>query len=190
MTHLFYTLEESADRVLSNLRRMRGEDRSNRERPRKRIAEEMSRLFCQKKSKDCQNQLGRKRTSTWTHHFVCLSQVDLKTIPTTAREKDILFSAGLGERKVVFSNIDCNAEEYRKVLLTTFPKPCKGGCYQLCKCRPNSRELEPLSSAAMLSPKNLRDFGGKSHTYIHPLQQDLDLSRTNQLEHDVVSIHI
>ena len=50
--------------------------------------------------------------SPWTHHFVCLGEVDKHTIPTTAREKDVLFSAGLGEKKVVFTNVDCNAEEF------------------------------------------------------------------------------
>ena len=185
-------MEDSADRVLANLRLIRGGvSRSNHERSRKRIADEMSRLFRQKKPRDSQNLLqpDRRRSLTWTHHFVCLAQVNRQTIPTTAREKDALFSAGLGEKKIVFSTVDCNAEEFREILFTTFPKLREGGGYQLCKCRPNSRELEPLSSAAMTSPKNLRDFGGKSRTYIRPLQRELDLSRTNLGDDvDVVSV--
>lgn len=54
-------------------------------------------------------------------------------------------------------------------------------------CRPNSRELEALSSAAMSSPQNLRDFGGNSRTYIRPLQKDLDLSQIS-IVHDAVSL--
>ena len=51
-------------------------------------------------------------------------------------------------------------------------------------CQHNSRELETLSSAAMSSPRKLRDFGGNSRTYIRPLQKDLDLSQIN-IAHDV-----
>ena len=107
-------MEDSADRVLANLRLIRGGvSRSNHERSRKRIADEMSRLFRQKKPRDSQNLLqpDRRRSLTWTHHFVCLAQVDRQTIPPLpARKTYYLFSAGLGE-KVVFSSVDCNAEE-------------------------------------------------------------------------------
>ena len=35
-------------------------------------------------------------SSSWTHHFVCLAFCDQTVIPTTAYEKDLLISAGLG----------------------------------------------------------------------------------------------
>ena len=177
------TLENNANRVLSNLRLMRGEDRTTNRTSRKRIAEEMAQLFRQKRITKLPE---KKQTSSWTHRFVCLAQVGRQTIPTTAREKDALYSAGLGEKKVVFSNADCTADEFKEILIT-FPKLRYGGGYQLCKCRHNSRELETLSSAAMSSPQNLRDFGGNSRTYIRPLQKDLNLSQIN-IAHDVVSL--
>jgi hypothetical protein len=47
---------------------------------------------------------------------VCLAKCDANTIPTTTREKDALLSSGLGEKKIVFDNVDCNANEFKEVL--------------------------------------------------------------------------
>ena len=78
-------------------------------------------------------------------------------------------------------NVDCEADEFREVLLNTFPKLSNAGGYQLCKCRHNTRVLEPLSSAALSSPRTLQGLGGNSRTYIQPLQIDLDLEK---IDHD------
>ena len=76
---------------------------------------ELKELFPSKK--------GKKREHTpWTHKFVCLATHNQTSIPTTAIEKDVLISAGLGEKKIVFDNVECVAEEFRKILLDTFPK--------------------------------------------------------------------
>ena len=142
---------------------------------------ELKELFPSKK--------GKKREHTpWTHKFVCLATHNQTSIPTTAIEKDVLISAGLGEKKIVFDNVECVAEEFRKILFDTFPKLKDGGGYQLCKCRPNTREIEILSSTALSSPRALQCCGGNSRTYIRPLQRDLDLSRCD--DNDVVSVSI
>ena len=49
--------------------------------------------------------------------------------------------------------------------------------YQLCKCIPNTRNLEALSSTTLSSPRVLQACGGNSRTYVRPLQKNLDLSR-------------
>ena len=165
---------ERADQVLDRLRRVRSGTRAEEFRNRSGVADEMSSLFRRKKGKT----VSTKCSSTWTHRFVCLSRYDQSTIPTTAVEKDNLISAGLGEKKVIIEDADCNADKFREILLTTFPKLIEGGGYQLCKCKPNSRELEALSSTALRSPRVLQSLGGNSRTYIRPLQKDLDLCKS------------
>lgn len=105
---------------------------------------------------------------------MCLARYGQLVIPTTVWEKDELIKAGLGE-KIVFEDIDCQSDAFREKLMTHFPKLKDGGGYQLCKCKPNSRELEPLSAAVMSSPRLLQGCGGNSRTYIRPLQCDLDI---------------
>lgn len=139
------------------------------------VAEDMSKLFPQ--CKRMKQQKDKIHSSSWTHLFVCLSEKDQTTIPTTAAEKERLICAGLGEKKVVFDDIDCSAGEFRETLFTAFPKLKEGGGYQLCKCKRNSRELETLSSVSLTSPRALQSCGGKSRSYIRPLQKDLDISR-------------
>lgn len=68
----------------------------------------------------------------------------------TSWEKDELIAAGLGENKVVFEDVDCDADQFREALFSCFPKLKDCGGYQLCKCKPNSRELQPLSGAVHL----------------------------------------
>ena len=70
-------------------------------------------------------------------------------IPTTAVDKHNLISAGLGEKKVIIEYADCNADKFREILLPDSTKLIEGGGYQLCNFKPNSRELEALSSTAL-----------------------------------------
>ena len=86
---------------------------------------------------------------------------------------------------MVIDDADCDANKFRDTLLSAFPKLIDGGGYQLCKCKPNSRDLEPLPSTAMKSPRNLQTLGGNSRTYIWPLQKDLDLSKCDLADDDV-----
>ena len=90
-------------------------------------------------------------------------------MPTTEEEKDELFEAGLGEKEILFDELDLPAEEFKEVVLHSFPQLRQAGGYQLCKCIPNSRKLEPLSNQVMTSPLMLRQCCGTSHTYIVPL---------------------
>ncbi len=147
------------------------------------VCNEMGRLFPQFK-KGPKN----KKRSTWTHKFVCLAKKDQHTIPTTAWEKDILITAGLGERKVTFDDVDCSADEFKQEIINAFPKLSDAGGYRLYKCMPNTRDLEPLSVTTLTSPRALQGCGGNSRTYIHPLQIDLDLTKTTEYDDDDVCI--
>ena len=44
---------------------------------------------------------------------------------------------------------------------------------EFCKCLPNSRKLEELSSVVHSTPAVLKERVGNARTYIHPLQNDL-----------------
>ena len=170
-----------ADCVRSNFERVRTEiETSGRNRLKggtgkrtQSTSDQMRKLFPQMK-KHC------KKPSSWTHRFVCLAHHDQNIIPTTAWEKDVLISAGLGEKKIVFENADCDASVFKEVLLNSFPKLQDAGGYQLCKCKSNSRELEPLSAIVLSSPRALQGCSGNSRTYIRPLQSDLDLTRLDE----------
>ncbi len=76
-----------------------------------------------------------------------------------------------------FRSLDLDAEGFKDVILEHFPKLSDGGEYQLCKCLPNSRRLEPLAVLAHSSPRMLKQRVGSARTYIRPLQRDLDLAR-------------
>ena len=157
-------LMKAADRALNALRGMRsglsvGKDK-------RKMKSEMHKLFPQCK---------KRKTCVWKHRFVCLAYRDQEKIPTTDGEKDDLLQAGLGEKAVEFSSLDCSAEEFREILYDCFPKLRDGGGYQLCRCLSNSRKLEPLTALVCSSPAVLKDRVGNARTYIRPLQRDLDM---------------
>ena len=129
------------------------------------------------------------RVSSWTHQFVCLSERNQTTIPTTDREKDRLLEAGLGEKKVVISDVDVSVQGFREELYEAFPKLKDAGGFMFAKCKSNSRCLEPLSSLCLTSPRTLRDRVGNARTYIIPMQRNLDLSATCELPPGVSSKH-
>ena len=106
----------------------------------------------------------------------CLADSDQSHIPTTDAEKDELYEAGLGEKEIAFDNLDMTGEEFRELLYTHFPTLKDGGGFQLCKCIPNSRNLQPLSKGAFSSLSMLKQRVGNARTYIRPVQRDLNLT--------------
>ena len=42
-----------------------------------------------------------------------------------------LYLADLGEKEIEFFSLDANAEEFKEILLNTFPRLQQGGGYQL-----------------------------------------------------------
>ena len=132
---------------------------------------------------------GGKRKVAWKHSFVCLALRNQTKVPTSDQEKDELFEAGLWEKEIPFSSLDLDAQGFRDVILEHFPKLRDGGGYQLCKCLPNSRRLEPLSVLVQSSPQMLKQRVGSTRTYIRPLQRDLDLSQVTESSIEEVCIH-
>ena len=113
---------------------------------------------------------NKKKKGAWKHKFFCLAYVGQVRIPTS--ESD----AGLGEKDVEFEQLDISPDEFKEVIFSVFPKLRAAGGFQLCKCVPNSRKLEPLSSRVLMSPLLLKQRIGSSKSYIVPLQRDLDLT--------------
>ncbi|XP_019857669.1 PREDICTED: uncharacterized protein LOC109585966 [Amphimedon queenslandica] len=151
------SLQARANTVLSNINRVRSGLQVGKGKGKKRLCaerEEMVKLFPQFKSAR-----DTDKKKPWTHHFVCLAYHDQTSIPTTAWQKSELTSAGLGEQKIVFQDVDCDAVTFKKALLDKFPKLVNGGGYQLCKCKANSRDLMPLSSSVLSTPRALQKCG-------------------------------
>ena len=91
------------------------------------------------------------------------------------------------EREIEFSATNISANEFRDIVLNEFPNLEKGGGYQLCRCLPNTRTLEPLSKLAHSSVEMLKQQVGNARTYLVPLQRDLDLTPT-EVPPDQVSV--
>ena len=100
---------------------------------------------------------------------------DQPKIPTTDTEKDDLLEAGLGEKVIEFPSLDASGEELKEILYSEFPKLRDAGGFQLCRCIPNSRNLEELTTVSYSSVAMLKDRVGNTRTYVRPLQRDLDM---------------
>lgn len=145
-----------------------------KDKKRQRLKDEVNKVF--KKA---------KKTCAWKHRFVCLGYYDQGRIPTTDVDKDELLKAGLGEKVIEFPSLHASGEEFRDLLYSFFPKLKDGGGFELCRCVPNSRNLEVLSDVVHSSPYHLKERVGNARTYIRPLQRDLDLSEVVHLPEGV-----
>ena len=112
---------------------------------------------------------------------MCLAYCEQSRLPTSEAARDELFEAGLGEKEIIFSDVNCSAEQFQNTLFRSFPQLRDGGGYQLLKCLPNTRDLEPLSALVLSSPSLLKQRVGTARTYIRPLQRDLDLTPTRSV---------
>lgn len=115
---------------------------------------------------------------------MCLALRDQAKIPTTGYVKDHLLEAGLGEKEISFSDLELDADTFKQEIYSTFPKLKDWGGFQFCKCKPNSRLLEPLSKLAHNYVSS--NAAGNSRTYIRPLQKHLDMSITQSLPEGVI----
>jgi len=118
----------------------------------------------------------KAKRAAWKHQFVCLAYCQQKKVPTTKGEREKLFEAELGRKEIEFPTLEMDASAFREVLYEAYPKLREGGGFRLCRCIPNSRELEPLSMHVLSSPHLLKEMVGQARTYIVPLQRDLDLT--------------
>lgn len=92
---------------------------------RKRVKQGMGQFY------KCKRPKGKG--SCWRHKFVCLSSPDQEKIPCTDFEKEELFEAGLGEKEICFENVDISQEEFKEIILQTFPRLEGGGGFRFLK---------------------------------------------------------
>ena len=163
-------IAEAADRALLALKKVRRGMKADQSIQKRKMKSEMSTLFPHKKK------LKLDKCVVWKHKFFCLAYTGQDRVPTTDADKEELFQAGLGEREIEFQSLDMTQEEFKELIVASFPRLTEGGGFQLLKCIPNSRTLEVLSMAVHGSPRLLKQRVGKSRTYIRPIQQDLDLT--------------
>ena len=120
---------------------------------------------------------GKKRT--WTAQLVFLADRLAYKVPTAA-EKQILFKAGLGLKKIKF-DIDDDKEAVMKKItssesdsneITGFPKLCDCGGFELMRCAANCRELVLIEGS--WSVRELKaNVGTQAKIYLRPIQKSL-----------------
>ena len=81
----------------------------------------------------------------WKHKFVCLVSTNAVSVPSSKGQKDGLAAPGLGD-KVMEIEITVSSEDLHNLICLHFPPLVSCGGYQLCKCIPNSKGLEVISS--------------------------------------------
>ena len=116
-----------------------------------------------------------QKHQSWTVKLVCLSNMDATKVPCSAAERELLVQAGLGEKKVSVPDVTCSAEQFKNILVKTFPKLEGCGGFELLKCTPNTKELSSISFQVSQSPAMLKSVVGSGRLFIRPLQQNLQL---------------
>ncbi|XP_071147376.1 uncharacterized protein [Mytilus edulis] len=134
-------------------------------------------------SKGKSKKKAKHTNRTWTVTVVCLSNKNADKVPSPS-EKDNLFKAGLGSKKIKF-----HADDTEQDLLDTinsdivegldnetvgFPQLKGCGGIELLKCNQNSRDLQVIDCT--WSVKKLKDYlGNQAKLYVRPIQKDLDM---------------
>ena len=108
-------------------------------RTKKPIKDEVSTLFHRPR-----NVIKLDKKPAWKHKFFCLAYKDQIRILITDFDKEELYVAELGEKEIEFPTMDASKEEFKEILLTSFPHLRQGGGYQLLKCMPNTCKLDSL----------------------------------------------
>ena len=122
--------------------------------------------------------LAQKKTKrhSWSTKFVCLANKNRSKVPCSVDEKEVLVNAGLGERTICIPDVECSSGEFKEILITEFPKLEEAGGFELMRCVPNTRQLEPISATVWRQPKLLKSVVANGRIYIRPIQKNLDLS--------------
>ena len=90
------------------LKRMREGVKAKKGTERKRVKSEMSQLYKSKKT---------RAKCPWRHKFVCLAYTDQSKMPATEFDKDELLQAGLGEKELLFDDIEISQEEFKEAVV-------------------------------------------------------------------------
>ena len=101
----------------------------------------------------------------------------------------LLEAAGLREKKVVISDVDCSTSEFHDQLVESYPKLASGGGFEFLRCIPNTRDLELIPFETASVPRLLKQRVGNGRLYIRPIQKDLPMDPAPlELEEDKVLI--
>lgn len=118
---------------------------------------------------------------SWTANFFCLADKEAKTVPSAA-QREMLYKAGLGAKKIKLLTSDGEAEVLSKLTSDTqteegvhtigFPQLSTCGGFELLKCNQNCRELSIIDCE--WSVPHLRSYlGNQTKIYIRPVQNNL-----------------
>ena len=129
------------------------------------------------------SKVKKGRTQPWTLKLFCLSDTCQWKAPATASSKILLVGAGLGENSVTVSNINtCSMEEFRSIIVRTFPKLSDCGGFEMLRCLPNSKDLALVEGKLTQSVKTLKTVIGSGRLYLRPIQKNLDLTTVKDLQ--------
>lgn len=142
-------------------------------------------ISAEQKSNFASYKASGRKIQSWTIKVVCLGNKEATRVPCSVAEREILVQAGLGEKKIIIPDVACSPEEFKNILVKSFPKLENCGGFELLKCRPNSKELDPISVMVTQSPAMLKSIMGSGRLFIRPIQQDLDLESHSALTVEV-----
>ena len=86
----------------------------------------MSNLFRSKRPKVL-------KKCAWRHKFFCLAYTVQDKSPTYEADKDELYQAGLGEKEILFEDVNISQEEFHEVIFDHFPRLRDGGGFRFLK---------------------------------------------------------
>jgi len=117
-----------------------------------------------------------------------LSETDDERVPSTSLRKNELVLAGLGERNVTITDVNCTPKDFQEALLTEFPRLRQGGGFELLRCAASTRQLEIIPFKISNSPRLLKPWIGTARIYIRPIQLNLDVTPTEVEEEEVGNV--
>ena len=114
---------------------------------------------------------------SWTHTFVCLADKDEKSVPSR-EEKRILKEAGLGEKKIIFTDKNGSFSHIKSTLEAQFRQlEDVNGVFEILRSGGARRELEVIPMPPLgYNVPYLKDSIGQAIGYIRPVQ--VNLSKT------------
>ena len=96
-------------------------------------------------------------------------------MPASGWQREALVTAGLGEKKVVIPNVECNWDEFKDVVTSESPKLLNCGGFEFMRCVANSKDLDVVSMGVAQSPELLKSVIGNGRVFVRPIQRDLEL---------------
>ena len=178
-----------------SLEKSRNESDDERKSYRERVREERNHLFQPNRSSSSGR--GRKRKSActqsqrqWSFQFVCLADKYSFKTPSSL-EKQILFKAGLGLKKIKLDPNDDEDTVKEKITFDVtdsegntvgFPALRSCGGFELMQSSPNCRDLRRIDCCWSARDLKANLCGGQGKIYIIPIQKPLSTKPSQKSE--------